>query len=232
MSLPVIAIRPEPGCAATIRAGREAGLAIAGWPLFAVRALAWNAPPPSSFDALLLGSANALRHGGPALAAYRGKRAFAVGAATAEAARAAGLEVAATGAGGLQALLDAERLPPRLLRLAGAEHVPLAAPPGTAIATRIVYHSAPVPLAPDLADRLAGGALVLLHSAAATRHFAAECDRLRVSRSPIALAALGPRIAEAAGAGWRALRHAAEPSDVALLALAADMCHDLPDAMG
>ena len=81
MTLPIIAIRPEPGCGATLAAGREAGLAVEAWPLFEVWPLAWDAPPADSFDALLLGSANALRHGGTALAAYRGKPAYAVGEA-------------------------------------------------------------------------------------------------------------------------------------------------------
>jgi uroporphyrinogen-III synthase len=79
-----------------------------------------------------------------------------------------------------------------------------------------------------LVERLRGGALVLLHSAAAARHLGAECDRRRVPRSAIAVAALGPRIAQAAGAGWRDCRAAEEPRDVPLLALARDMCHDLP----
>lgn len=232
MTLPIVAIRPEPGCAASVAAGRAAGLAIEGWPVFAIRPLAWEAPAPEAFDALLLGSANALRHGGAALAAYRGKPAYAVGEATAQAARAAGLEIAATGSGGLQALLDTERnLPPRLLRIAGAEHVPLAAPEGVTILTRLAYQSAPLPLPPALAERMASGALVLLHSAGAARHFAAECDRLGISRERVALAALGRRIAAAAGPGWRAIRSAQEPREPALLALAADMCHEPPHAM-
>ena len=226
MSLPVIAIRPEPGCAATLAAARDMGLAVEGWPLFAVRPVGWDSPPPDSFDALLLGSANALRHGGPQLANFRGKRAYAVGAATAAAARAAGLEVAATGSGGLQALLDREPLPPRLLRLAGAEHVPLIPPAGSEIATRIVYESAALPLPLRVSERLAEGALVLLHSAAAARHFAGECERLSIPRVAIALAALGPRIAEEAGLGWRAVRWPSRTCDAALLALAAKMCHE------
>ena len=231
MTLPIIAIRPEPGCAATIAAGREAGLAIESWPLFEVRPVAWDAPLPDAFDALLLGSANALRHGGAALAAYRGKPAYAVGEATADAARAAGLEIAAIGSGGLQAVLDTEAgLPPRLLRIAGAEHVPLTAPGGVTLLTRIAYESVALPLAPELTERLAEGALVLLHSAAAARHFAGECSRLGVAREKLALAALGSRIATAAGPGWCAVRSAEQPREAALLALAADMCHEPPDA--
>jgi len=227
LTLPIIAIRPEPGCAATVAAGREAGLMIESWPLFDMRPLPWEAPPSDTFDALLLGSANAVRQGGAAIADYRGKPAYAVGDATAEAAREIGLEVAAIGSGGLQGLLDSEPcVPPRLLRIAGAEHVPLTAPEGVTILTRVGYESAASPLPPALAGRLAGGALVLLHSAAAARHFAAECERLGIAREQVALAALGPRIADAAGPGWRAVRSAETPREPALLALASDMCHE------
>lgn len=227
MSLPIVAIRPEPGCSATVGQGHEVGLAIAPWPLFEVRPLAWD-PPQGRIDGLLLGSANAVRHSGPALDAFHGKPAYAVGQATAVAAEAAGLQVAAVGRGGLQPLLDTLRPPLTLLRLAGEEHVPLSRPLGVVIETRIAYRNAPLPLPEGLAETLRGGALALLHSAAAARHLAAECDRNGISRSAIALAALGPRIAEAAGAGWRACRAAGEPRDAALLALARDMCHELP----
>lgn len=227
MSLPIIAIRPEPGCAATVAQGHEAGLEIVPWPLFEVRPLAWD-PPTGRIDGLLLGSANAVRHAGPALDAYRGKSAYAVGQATAAAATAAGLQVVAVGRGGLQPLLDRVLPPLTLLRLAGEEHIPLRRPLGVVIETRIAYRNAPLPMPERLAETLRGGALVLLHSAAAARHLGEECDRRSIPRGAIALAALGPRIAEAAGAGWRACRAAEIPRDAALLALARDMCHELP----
>jgi uroporphyrinogen-III synthase len=50
-----------------------------------------------------------------------------------------------------------------------------------------------------------------------------------VPRNAIGLAALAPRIADAAGDGWRDVRSAAQPSEAALLALARDMCH-YPDS--
>ncbi len=232
----ILVIRPEPGCAATLAAGRHAGLALEleGCPLSEIRPLAWEPPPAESFDALLLGSANALRHAGPALANYQGKPSLAVGATTAEAAREFGLAIIATGSGGLQVLLDAlaasGRLPPRLLRITGAEHVALQPPPGSSIETQIAYESAPLLLPPALAARLAQGGGVLLHSAAAARRLAAECRRLAVPRAQVALAALGPRIAAAAGEGWRRVLVAAEPSEAALLALAAHLCHGRDEA--
>jgi len=227
MSAPIFAIRPQPGCAETVAAGRAEGLSIEACPLFEIRPLAWEAPAADRIDALLLGSANAVRHGGVALEAFRAKPVHAVGEATARAAEAAGLTVATTGQSGLQALVDTLSGPIRLLRPTGAEHVPLAPPSGVEIETRIAYQSVPLPLSAVIAARLPG-ALVLLHSAAAARHVAAECERLEVPRSGVSLAALGPRIAAAAGEGWRRVRWAEVPREAALLALARQMCHEPP----
>lgn len=225
----VLAIRPEPGCSATLGAGRAAGLSIEGCPLFEIRPLAWDAPPADSIDGLLLGSANAVRHGGTALESYRSKPVYAVGSATAAAAEAAGFTVAAIGPGVLQKLVDKLAPPLRLLRLTGAEHVPLAPPQGIEVIVRVGYESVPAPLPNALAERLRGGALVLLHSAAAARHFAAECDRHGVSRDALRIAALGPRIAAAAGEGWGEVRSAAEPSEAEILALTRQMCQEPRD---
>ncbi len=230
MSRPVVVIRPEPGCSATVAAGHALGLAMRGFPLFEVGPRAWQTPPPESFEALLLGSANAVRYAGAALAGLRDKPVYAVGAATAEAARAGGLAVARTGTGGLQALLDTLPAPQRLLRLAGEEHLPLNAPPGITIDTRVVYAAEPRPMPAALARILGAGAIVLLHSAAAARHVASETDRLNIPRRATRIAALGPRIALAAGRGWGALRAATAPEDGALLALAADLCHASDEA--
>ncbi len=204
------------------------GLAAQGWPLFAVAPVAWQAPDPLAIDALLLGSANALRHAGPGLAKFAGKPAYAVGKATAQAARAAGLVVMASGSGGLQALIP--RIDPahrQLLRLAGAERVALTPPPGVTICERVVYRVVPQPLPPALAETLAAPALVLLHSALAARHFVAEVTRAGVARHAIALALIGPRVAGALGGGWARIESAPAPGDTALLALAAQMCHNL-----
>lgn len=226
MSAAILALRPEPGSSATVAAGRKVGLDIAATPLFEVRPLPWAPPAPGDVDGLLLGSANAIRHGGSALALLRGKPVYAVGRATAAAAEEAGFTVAAAGRGELQSLVASLVPPLRLLRLTGAEHVALEPPAGIAIETRIAYESAPLPMSADTAARLTQGALVLLHSAAAARHFAAECDRLGLARGRVRLAALGPRIAAAAGDGWREVRSAVCPDEAAMLALARQMCHE------
>ena len=224
MSYRLLALRPEPGLAATLERAGAMGLAITGRALSEIRAVAWDCPDPAGIDGLLIGSANAILHGGPHLAQLREKPVYAVGEATAAAARAAEFAIAMTGSGGLQGVLDAIAAPCHLLRIAGEEHVPLTPPTGVTFAEVIAYRSVALPLDPAAALLGSGKALVLLHSAATARHFAAECDRLGLARAAIALAALGPRIAAAAGEGWGAVHTAATPDEGALLQLAFDLC--------
>lgn len=230
MTPPVLILRPEPGAAATLAAATAAGLEAWPFPLFAVEPVAWEPPRPEEFDALLVGSANALRHAGPGLMLYSAKPAHVVGERTAEAARAAGLTVATIGTGGLAPILAQIGPDTRLLRLAGRERIELTPPPRVTITERTVYASEPQPLPREMIRLLRSHALpriiVLLHSAEAARHFAAECDRLTIARARIALAALGPRIAAAAGEGWDAVQAAERAEDGALLALARQMCQN------
>ena len=223
---PLIVVRPEPGNAATVAAARANGIDAISAPLFAVEPLTWLSPGAAPFDAVLLGSANAVRHAGPALVGYTALPAYAVGEATAAAAREAGFEVAASGETGLQELLPllARDRRGRVLRLAGQRHVELDPPSGVEIVTEVVYWARPLPLDPALADRLRCGAVAMLHSADAARHFAEECTRLDLDRGGSALACLAPRVATAAGTGWAACRVAPRVDDAALLALAREMC--------
>lgn len=221
----VFAIRPEPGLSSTIAAGAAHGMPITGYPLSKVSPCGWTLPDPAGLDALLVSSANVFRHGGEKLEALKQLPVLAVGQATADLAAAAGFTVAAIGTGGLQALLDSLDTGFRhLLRLSGEEHVPLTPPPGIKLTLRVVYRVQDTDITREFESELAKGALVLLHSAGAARHFAEECDRLGLDRARIALAALGPRILEPVGEGWRDARAASSPSETDLLALARDMC--------
>ncbi len=224
MSFHLLALRPEPGLAATLEKARAMGLAITGQALSAIRPLGWECPDPAGIDGLLIGSANAILHAGENLERLTAKPVYAVGEATAAAARAAGFTVAMTGSGGLQGVLDAIAAPCHLLRIAGEEHVPLTPPAGVTFAEVIAYRSEALPLDPAAPLLASGEALVLLHSAATASHFAAECDRLGLNRARITLAALGPRIAAAAGEGWDAVHTAARPDEVTFLQLAFDLC--------
>ena len=223
--LPVVVIRPQPGCAATVLGAEALGMVAFGHPLCEVQPLVWQAPDPATFDALLIGSANALRHGGAALEHYRGMPAYAVGETCAGAVRDAGMEIAGIGEGGLQALLGSLKgNHRRLLRLTARERVDLSPPPEISIVERVTYASEPRAITDELAEVLAGGAVVLLHSGEAARHFAEQCDARGTARGKIGLAALAPRIAEEAGGGWAAKASAPAPRDKALLALAGEMC--------
>lgn len=225
--VPLVVIRPEPGCAATVAAARAARIETHGFPLFEIAAKSWEGASAQAYDALLVGSANALRHGGLGLRGLTGLPVLAVGETTAQAARETGFAVAGVGSGGLQSLLD--NLPPgctRLLRLAGEERVALAPPPGVQMDERVVYTSRPVPFPADLIKLLAEPAIIALHSADAARHLSAQCVSHGIRRARLRIAALSPRIGAAAGDGWGEVAAAALPDDKALLALARQMCQD------
>lgn len=224
MSETIVAIRPQPGLAATIATGRALGLDILGEPLSEIRPLEWTCPDPDTVDALLIGSANAFLHGGPQLAELTGKPVYAVGNATADAARSLGFKVAAIGTGGLQNVLDTVAPPTRLLRIAGARHVPLVAPEGVAIHTVIAYENVALPIPERMVEALQAPVIVLLHSAASALNFASECDRLALDRSRISLAALGPRIVADIGSGWRSVYCAPSPNDRDLLEMVGKLC--------
>lgn len=206
-----LVLRPEPGNSATRARLEDAGVRAIGLPLFETVAVDWSPPDPAGFDALLLTSANAARHAGAGLARLTHLPVVAVGAATAAAARAAGLQVIVTGEGDAMhaATLAGRR---RLLHLAGRDHLPI---PGATIS--IVYASELRAVAADELDA-AVDAVVLLHSARAARRFVALAAAL--PRERIRLAALSAAIRHTAGIGWAAVATAARPTDIQLVATA------------
>lgn len=228
--IPLVIIRPEPGASATLSSARAMGLNAHAFPLFKVRPLDWEPVPPEEIDALVLGSANALRHGGPALARYRGMPAYAVGEKTAEAGQAVGLEIVAVGKDRLQQVMA--RLDPRhrrLLRLAGRERVDLSLPQDVTLTVREIYASEPQPFPAGLIEMLRKSAVVLLHSGEAAAHFARGCTEAAVPRGNVRLAAIAPRVAQRAGDGWASVQSAPETNDAALLAMASGMCQYTAD---
>ena len=201
------------------------GLEVLGHPLFKAEPMAWVLPE-GEFDALLIGSATVFRYGGAQLSKLVRFPVDAVGAATADTARAAGFAVRSVGEGGLQRVLDSNVATPlRYLRLGGEERVTLETNPGQTIIERAVYRMRPLAIRSELAAHLVTRQpLVTLHSAAAARHFASEIDRLRIERGRMFVLALGARIAKAAGLGWASLHVVDTPNDAALLAKAAALC--------
>ena len=225
MSRQVLVLRPEPGLTSTLVAAFERGLPAKGMPLARVEPVAWRAPA-EKYDALLIGSANALRHAGKELDKVAHLPVLSVGDATAQAAAAAGLQVEHVGGGGLQSVLDALPPTPRhLLRLAGEKHLPLSVPDQIRIETVVTYSAKYYALSAKQAEVLAEGALILLHSGEMARHFAEQCEELGVEKSRVMLAAMAPRIAEMAGNGWESVHIATEKNDSALLDLAAELCN-------
>lgn len=218
---PLVVLRPEPGATATCNAAIEAGLAPVAVPLFEIEAVAWTAPDPARFDGLLLTSANALRNAGPGLEKLRGLPVYAVGEATAAQAGEAGLITSFVGAGGVDDLLAEIEPHLRLLHLCGEQwREPVA--PLQSIARLPVYRAAPL-AAPDLAP--IAGAVVAVHSPRAGARLAELAAVAGIDASAIAIAAISPEAARAAGGGWERTVTADQPSDAALLALAARLCN-------
>ena len=228
---PLLLLRPEPGWTVSAKTARDMGMEVVGAPLFDIETVAWDPPEREQFDGLLIGSANAFRHAGDSLKRYAKLPVHVVGQATADAARSAGLMVGQVGKGGLQSVLDrlaGRKL--RLLRLAGEDRVPLTAPEGLRVETRVVYRAVPQSL--ELPKPLLRGTVVALHSGAAAERFAQECDRLKVDRSKFIVVAIGSRVAEMVGEGWASVHVAWTPDDGAMLALAKSLCQESSDGDG
>ena len=224
MTRPIAVLRPEPGNRVTAAAVEARGRTAIRLPLFEVRPLAWQIPEPERFDALVITSANAVRHAGPGLAALLRLPVHAVGSATAEAARRAGFAVVGIGNGGAAELVAAAAASGvrRALHLGGRERT---LEQGGAIAEVIaVYASEALLIDCDAARRLLGS-IALIQSARAGRRLAALAEEHRLDRADIALAAVSSAAAAAAGGGWRQIAVTAEPSSEALI----DLALALPD---
>jgi uroporphyrinogen-III synthase len=213
----VLVLRPEPGASATVERARQRGLDAFAVPLFEIEPVEWSAPDAASFDGLLITSANAMRAAGDRLQGLRGLKVYAVGDATALAARDEGFDVAAVGDAGVERLLASIEADLRLLHLGGEDRKEI----GDArqdISSITVYRSGPIEN-PDLSGT--AGAIALIHSPRAARRFA----ELASDRGSIAIVAIGPDAAEAAARGWQSVETAERPTDDALLALAASLCN-------
>ena len=215
----LLLLRPEPGLSASVALARELGLEVIARPLFRVEAMAWQAPDPANYDALLLTSANAIRHGGREIDALKTLPVHAVGAATADAARAAGFAIASAGDGNAAKLVA--RLPTslRLLHLAGEDHREIDTI--RAVDRRLVYRSAAIdePDLPPLEEMV-----VAIHSPRAGARLAELADK----RDRTAIGAISDTTGRAVGGGWERVEVAEHPLDSSLLALAAMLCHTSP----
>jgi uroporphyrinogen-III synthase len=214
--LPLLVLRPEPGASRSADKARTLGLGSVVLPLFVAVAKPWSPLDPATFDALMLTSANAVRHGGAALARYAGLPTYAVGEATALAVRGAGFAQVIAGDADAAALVarieaDGHR---RVLHLAGADRIDFASTCAITAVTVYAVEDCPV----DLPD---GDAVALIHSPRAARRFAAICP----ARERTDIVAISPAAAAAAGRGWRSVHAVARPDDDAMLELAARLCN-------
>lgn len=218
--LRMFVLRPEPGASATVERAHKLGLQAIAVPLFEIEAVCWTSPGTAGFDGLLLTSANAVRFAGEKLREFRGLKAYAVGETTADAARDAGFDIAATGDAGIERLLGSIDGELRLIHVCG-ENRKETRGARQAITPLVVYRSKLVD-GPDLHGIC--GNVALIHSPRAGQRLA----ELVSERQTIVLAAISTAAAEAAGSGWKFSEAACEPSEEALLALAARLCNNSP----
>lgn len=216
MTRPLLVLRPQPGADATAARAAERGLRAIVAPLFRIAPRDWDVPEVS-VDALLVTSANGARALDDRL--DRGLRVYAVGEATAEAARSAGFGTVIAGPGRIEELVpiivrDGIR---SLLHLAGEDRTAFD-PGGLRIETRIVYAAEPAAQSSAFVEGLAQGAVALLHSARAARRFR------ELAGAGHRIAAISAAVRDAAGEGWEAAAFADRPTDDALLAAAARLC--------
>ena len=223
---PVLVIRAQPGAAETGARAAVLGLDCRIVPLFAAQAVPWEAQDAAGFDAVMLTSAHAPRHAGPAIAAYRHLPCYAVGESTAAVAGHSGFADVRPGTGDGDALLalmerDGVR---KAVHLCGRNRRAYARP-GLSIDRTTVYAVDGVESLPAAAlTAMREEPIVLLHSPRAASHFAALTDDAGLNRGHVSLAAISQAAAEAAGPGWRRIAVAGRPRDEALLEIAAKLC--------
>jgi uroporphyrinogen-III synthase len=227
----LLIIRPQPGADASAARARSAGFEPVTVPFFEIRARRWTVPDPSQFDAMLVSSANAIRHGGPGLAALYSLPVHTVGLQSAAVASDAGMNVISTGESGVEAALAAAAAAghDRLLWLAGEDRMKLAVPIGMQVDAMAIYASQPLELDEAAHDSIAECQLVALHSARAATAFAEYAEQHCTGRKRFMLAALSPAIAQAAGTGWSGIAIAASPEDRELLSAARALVRENAD---
>ncbi len=224
MSLPLILLRPQLGNDASAARARAIGLDPVQLPLFEIGRVEAGPVPEGPFDAILLSSANGARFGAAVLRTLAHLPAYAVGEATAHAARGAGVEIVKIGGGDATstATMMVAEGHDRVLHLCGADVRPFD-PQGLTVARHIVYHvveRAEETIRPEL-DRLTA-AVVAIHSPRAGRRLAALVapeDRPRFH-----IAAISTAAADACGLGWASTTISTTPDDTALLHCVETLC--------
>lgn len=211
----VLVLRPAPDNARTADVLRAAGFEPLCYPLFRIEPVTWSPPVPAAFDALLLTSVNTLRFGGRGLELYRPMPCFAVGEATAAAARAAGFADVRTGGGNIAATLPAIRASGfgRLLHPGGADRSAFDEG-GFSVSAVPVYRAVPTGDTAGLAALRPDAALV--HSPRAGERLAALMEA--PERASIVVVAISPAALDACGDGWHGAAAAMAPREDSMIA--------------
>ncbi len=220
----IFILRPQPGADATAARARALGLDPVVLPLYAVEPLTWSPPDPARFDALMLTSANAVRHAGPGLMRYAGLPLYVVGEATARAAQEHGLEPFAVGEAGAAALIDriGQAGHQTVLHLCGAD-VGDAESASLDIVRIPVYRSVDNGDEVDLAGQLRPDDVLAVHSPRAGKRLTALVRP--EARARLSVVAISPQALAAIGDSWAVAQAASSPTDAAMLALALELCH-------
>lgn len=210
----IVVTRPLPGGAATAARLRALGHEAVLTPLLELEAVAWE-PPAELPQALMVTSAAAVRLAGAGVATLRHLPLYAVGAATAEAARGAGFADLRVGESTVQALVEgmASDGITTAVHLAGEDLSAVQLPPVLTLDIRTVYRARLQTL-----GELPSVDWVLLYSTRTAAHLANEVERLGVARREVSVAAISPAALAAAGPGWQRAVAAASPNEDALLA--------------
>ncbi len=218
--------RPWPAAQRTAAAARLAGFTPLIAPLLRIEPIAWH-PPATLPDALLFTSAEAppLARALSAIPAYAALPTYAVGARTADAARAAGFDVRAMGAadGSAALALAVAGGARRLLQVGGMDRAALCLPRGVRLTHLPVYAARTVEaLPPPVVAALAGADVMAtsLFSPRTAGLFAALADAAGLQRAQLRLVTLSRAVAAAAGPGWRAVAVADAPTEALLFAAA------------
>lgn len=222
--IPLVLLRPQPGNDASATRARDMGLTVIQVPLFDVLPADGGPMPTGPFDALLLTSINGVRFGATIMAAFAGTPIYAVGEATAYAARIAGHENVITGGGDAQSTAamiaaDGRR---SVLHIAGEEVRPYDSL-GVGVVRYTVYRTVERDIATVRAalSRL-GPAVIAVHSPRAGIQLTLLIPATR--RMRLHVVAISEGAARVCGKGWASLTVSERPDDTALLHCVETLC--------
>jgi uroporphyrinogen-III synthase len=216
----IAVLRPEPSNQSTITAAKKLGLDPFALPIFEVKKLDWKAPDPKDFDGLLLTSSNAIRHAGDELEKLKSLPVYAVGPATAKAAKDAGFKIARIGGMGIAKLLKNIPHDLKLIHLVGEDRLEYRLA-WQKIEPITVYESADVK---KVDGSVLDGTVTMVHSPRAGMRLA----EIAKDKASIRVVAISKQAADACGEGWEKLAYVKQPHDALMLALAAKLC-DKPE---